>query len=44
MDIEPEGSNIIKQDFFKYNSPYHPLTNNIGNMLQLLTLHLEQVI
>ncbi len=29
MDIEPEDSNIIKQDFFKYNSPYHPLTNNI---------------
>ena len=29
MDIEPEGDNIIKQDFFKYNSPYHPLTNNI---------------
>ncbi len=29
MDIEPEGDNIIKQDFFEYNSPYHPLTNNI---------------
>jgi len=29
MDIHPEGNNIIKQDFFEYNSPYHPLTNNI---------------
>ncbi len=29
MDIAPESNNIIKQDFFKYNSPYHPLYNNI---------------
>ncbi len=29
MDIHPEGNNIIKQDFFEYKSPYHPLTNNI---------------
>ena len=29
MDIEPEGDNILQQDFFAYESPYHPLTNNI---------------
>ena len=29
MDIEPEGDNILQQDFFTYESPYHPLTNNI---------------
>ena len=29
MDIEPEGDNILQQDFFDYESPYHPLTNNI---------------
>ena len=29
MDIHPEGDNILQQDFFTYESPYHPLTNNI---------------
>lgn len=29
LDIEPENDKIIKQDFFQYQSPYHPLTNNI---------------
>ena len=29
MDIEPEGDNILQQDFFEYKSPYHPLANNI---------------
>ena len=29
MDIDPEGDNILQQDFFTYESPYHPLTNNI---------------
>jgi len=29
LDIAPEADNIIEQDFFKYESPYHPLTNNI---------------
>jgi len=29
MDIEPEGDNILQQDFFAYESPYNPLTNNI---------------
>lgn len=29
LDIAPEREDIIKQDFFEYTSPYHPLTNNI---------------
>lgn len=29
LDIAPEADNIIEQDFFKYESPYHPLANNI---------------
>lgn len=29
LDLEPEAANIIKQDFFKYVSPYDPMTNNI---------------
>jgi hypothetical protein len=29
LDLEPEADNIIKQDFFNYVSPYHPLLNNI---------------
>ena len=29
FDLEPEAPNVIQQDFFKYESPYHPLTNNI---------------
>lgn len=29
IDLEPEGEGIIRQDFFDYNSPYHPLINNI---------------
>lgn len=29
IDIKPENSNILRQDFFEYQSPYHPLTNNI---------------
>lgn len=29
LDIEPEGPNIIQQDFFKYQSDYHPLYNPI---------------
>tara|TARA_B100000214_G_C23885070_1_gene589075 strand:- start:106 stop:987 length:882 start_codon:yes stop_codon:yes gene_type:complete len=29
MDIEPEREDIIRRDFFEYESPYHPLTNNI---------------
>jgi len=29
LDIEPESENILKQDFFKYISPYDPIFNNI---------------
>lgn len=29
LDLEPEGKNIKKQDFFTYVSPYDPLHNNI---------------
>ena len=29
LDLEPEGDNIVKQDFFKYDPGYHPLINNI---------------
>lgn len=29
IDLEPEDETIIRQDFFKYVSPYNPLTNNI---------------
>ena len=29
LDIEPEAENIIKQDFFEYQSPYDPIFNNI---------------
>ncbi len=29
LDLEPEAPGIIRQDFFKYESPYHPLFNNI---------------
>lgn len=29
LDLEPEGKNIIQQDFFKYESPYDPIFNNI---------------
>jgi len=29
LDIEPEADNIIKQDFFEYQSPYDPIFNNI---------------
>lgn len=29
LDLEPESPGIIRQDFFKYESPYHPLFNNI---------------
>ena len=29
LDLEPEADNIIRQDFFNYVSPYHPLLNNI---------------
>lgn len=29
LDLEPEADHIIKQDFFDYTSPYHPLLNNI---------------
>ena len=29
LDLEPMGDGIIKQDFFKYESPYHPLMNPI---------------
>ncbi len=29
LDLEPKADNIIKQDFFKYESPYHPLLNPI---------------
>jgi predicted RNA methylase len=29
LDLEPEGKNILQQDFFKYVSPYDPLSNNI---------------
>jgi hypothetical protein len=29
LDLEPEGDNIIQQDFFKYQSPYDPIFNNI---------------
>lgn len=30
LDIAPESSNIIKQDFFEYESDYNPLENNIS--------------
>lgn len=30
LDLHPESSNIIQQDFFEYQSPYHPLYNNIN--------------
>ena len=30
LDIEPEGDNITKQDYFKYESDFDPLTNNIN--------------
>jgi hypothetical protein len=30
FDLHPEGDGIIKQDFFKYQSPYDPLFNNIS--------------
>jgi hypothetical protein len=29
LDLEPEGDNIIQQNFFDYESLYHPLLNNI---------------
>ena len=29
LDLEPEGENIKKQDFFTYKSNYHPLTNRL---------------
>lgn len=29
LDLEPEAGNIIKQDFFEYQSPYDPIFNNI---------------
>lgn len=29
LDLKPESDNIIQQDFFKYESPYHPILNNI---------------
>jgi hypothetical protein len=29
LDLEPESENIIKQNFFDYESPYHPILNNI---------------
>lgn len=29
LDIAPENDTIIKQDFFEYSSPYHPILNNI---------------
>lgn len=29
LDLEPEAENIIKQDFFEYNSSYDPIFNNI---------------
>ena len=29
LDLEPEAENIIKQDFFEYQSPYDPIFNNI---------------
>lgn len=29
LDLEPEADHIIKQDFFEYTSPHHPLLNNI---------------
>lgn len=29
MDIKPERDNILQQDFFDYEAPYQPLTNNI---------------
>ena len=29
LDIEPESENILKQDFFKYISPYDPIFNHI---------------
>lgn len=30
FDLHPENENIFKQDFFQYQSPYHPLFNNIN--------------
>ena len=29
LDLAPEGENIIQQDFFEYESEYHPLYNPI---------------
>ena len=29
LDLEPESENIIKQNFFDYESPHHPILNNI---------------
>lgn len=29
LDLHPESDNIIQQDFFEYQSSYHPLYNNI---------------
>lgn len=29
LDIAPENDMVIKQDFFEYSSPYHPILNNI---------------
>ena len=29
LDLVPEGENIIQQDFFEYESGYHPLYNSI---------------
>jgi hypothetical protein len=29
LDIAPEDDKIVKQDFFEYSSPYHPILNNI---------------
>lgn len=29
LDLEPEADYIIQQDFFKYQSPYDPIFNNI---------------
>lgn len=29
LDLEPEGDNITKQNFFDYDPGYNPLTNNI---------------
>lgn len=30
IDLAPEASNILEQDFFEYESPFHPLLNNIS--------------